>query len=96
VPRDPPFCAHRDPYTCPLPRNRAIPYERRIKGWLRDQMTHLPGNPRLIQVNGRFCGPNRCRGYKGGIHTFFDDHHLSATRTRTLKPEFLPSFRNIR
>jgi hypothetical protein len=96
VPWDPPRCSQRDPYTCDLPRRRAIRQEHTTRQWLRAQMEHLAGHPRLIDVNRRFCGPWKCRGRANRIFTFYDDNHLSATRTRTLKREFLPSFGNFR
>lgn len=97
VPRRPAACpTGDDPYTCALPRKRAIYDEAQTRTWLRGLMKKLAGKPRLIDVNNAYCGPQRCFGMVDGIYTFWDDLHLSATRVRTLRPYFRATFRALR
>lgn len=74
----------RDPFVCALPRGRAIPSEGANKRWVKNVMRPLVGKSRYLSVNSAVCTRRLCRGKLNGIHTFFDDLHLSATRSRTL------------
>jgi hypothetical protein len=89
VPRPADFClGGTQPYVCDMPRDRAIPEEDATRDWVQRQMSRLAGRPRYFEVNGAVCGALTCKGMKDGIYTFFDDVHLSATRSSTLAPRF--------
>jgi hypothetical protein len=89
VPRPAPFCLAGDqPYSCPMLRAQAIPEEQETRDWVHRQMDKLAGTPRYIDVNGRVCDATTCQARIDGIYTFFDDLHLSATRSRTLHFKF--------
>jgi hypothetical protein len=97
VPRTTATCpTGEDPYTCDLPRNRAVYDEYKTRKWLRGLMAKLAGRPRLIEVNNAFCDKTVCHGMVDGVHTFYDDLHLSATKVRQLRPYFRDTFRALR
>jgi hypothetical protein len=85
-----------DPYTCDLPRKRAIYDEYKTRKWLRGLMKKLVGKPRLIEVNNAFCTSKVCHGMVDDVYTFYDDLHLSATKVRQLRPYFRDTFRALR
>jgi hypothetical protein len=96
VPRTTAECATgEDPYTCDLPRRRAIYDDYKTRKWLRGLMKSLAGRPRLIEVNDAFCDRDVCHGMVDGVYTFYDDLHLSATNVRTLRPYFRDTFRAL-
>jgi len=88
--------AGTEPYLCDLPRWRALPEERDTEQWLRGQMSKLKGSPRYIDATGGYCNASVCHGQIGDIKTFFDNLHLSATRTRNLDQYFGPSVREVK
>ncbi len=97
VPADPPPCTTgREPYQCDLLRPQAMDSERSNRRWLREQMTHLVGRPRLIDPSPAYCSTTVCRAHVNGANTFFDDIHLAAGLTRQLTDYFLPSFTRLR
>ena len=51
--------------------------------------------PRFIDVNEAFCDDGVCRARVGDRLTYFDNNHLSATRSRALKGYFAESIRAI-
>ncbi len=64
----------------------------------------LPADPlaaAAADVNGAsvadlsrfFCGPRRCYGVNGGVISYFDGSHQTATYNRTLAPYLLPAVR---
>lgn len=89
VPAEPEPCPFGvDPYRCDLPRNVALGNEAFNKRQLRSWMSGLAGRPRLIETSNRFCTARVCHGIVGGINTFADPGHVSATMSRTLAPYF--------
>ncbi|MCW2768377.1 MAG: hypothetical protein JWO11_4336 [Nocardioides sp.] len=84
-----------DPYSCDIPRSQAIPNEVDTRNWLVATMEPLKSSARLIDVNDDFCDGlllwQNCHGMVDGVHTFFDDLHLSATASRKLAPYFAGS-----
>jgi hypothetical protein len=85
VPRPAPPCLlGMNPYSCPMLRSQAIPEEAETRAWVEKQMAKLSGTPRYIDVDDRMCDATMCQARIDGIYTFFDDLHLSATRSRTL------------
>ena len=96
VPIDPPFCRRGgEPYKCALKRSVALPREKAWQNWFRRVMRPLPDDSRVVNFNGPYCGPKKCQGFTKGIYTYFDQIHLSATRTATFKKFFAPSFRGL-
>lgn len=94
VPEQRATCAAGDePYNCDLPRWRAMPQERSTTGYLRRQQAKIQvkGRSRLIDASSGYCSATVCRGKIGAIETYFDDLHLSATRTRALSRFFGPA-----
>ena len=85
-----------DPYACDIPRWRALPEERRTDSWLRSQMKKLDGNPRYVLARDGYCFERVCSGNVDGIFTWYDNLHLSATRTQTLAAYFRPSITSLR
>jgi hypothetical protein len=94
VPLDPPSCSiGSDPYVCDLRRSAALPREGKWKDWLRRQVRPLPNGSRVVNFNEKYCTKTKCHGFTDGIYTFFDPTHLSASRTRTFRTFFAPTFR---
>lgn len=95
VPERRPACAAGDePYNCDLPRWRAMPQERATGGYLKRlqaRITRGRGSSRIIDASPGYCTATVCRGKIGAIETYFDDLHLSATRTRNLARFFKPA-----
>ena len=58
-------------------------------------MEPLVGKGRYITTNGPVCSVKLCHGMVDGIYTFFDDLHLSATRSRTLARYFKLSVADV-
>lgn len=85
----------RNPYVCTLPRSRAVPKAAANKRYLRNVMKPLAGSPRYIEVNDALCSKQTCRGKIDGVFTFYDDFHISATRSGMLGRFFAPSVRDI-
>lgn len=83
------------PYACEIPRWRAIPEERRTASWLRGQMSQLAGQPGYLTPSEAYCNTLICAGNVGGILTWYDSLHLSATRTKALTSFFEPSIREL-
>lgn len=96
VPEGPPPCAAgREPYQCDLPRALAMNAEANNRRWLRTQMAHLVGKPRLIDATPAYCTPQVCRAHVGGVPTFFDDLHLGAALTKTMTAYFAATFDDL-
>ncbi|WP_148613284.1 SGNH hydrolase domain-containing protein [Nocardioides rubriscoriae] len=98
VPERRPSCPAGDaPYNCDLPRWRALPEERRTVGYLHHQQDKITvrGRSRLIDATPGYCTATVCHGKIGAIETYFDDLHLSATRTRALARFFKPAVRDL-
>lgn len=83
---DPAPCAA--PYTCKVPRADALREEAATDAWVRDAMRPLGDDAAYIDPNGDICDDTWCYGRRDGIYTFFDQQHLTATRSRTLLPLF--------
>ncbi|WP_139983528.1 SGNH hydrolase domain-containing protein [Nocardioides litoris] len=99
VPDARPACAAGEtPYACDLPRWRAIPEERRTARYLREQQVKIQrhARSRVIDTTPGYCTASTCRGRVGSVATWFDDLHLSATRTRNLASYFAASVRDAR
>lgn len=92
VPENPPYCWQQVPYACELPRRQALADEGATTRWLGRQLAKVPARSRVIRFNDPYCDGGTCYGKVGDIYTFFDIWHLSATRTRTLKPYFRRTF----
>lgn len=76
------------PYACKIPRADALRQEAATDAWVRDAMRPLGGDARYLDPNGDVCDETWCYGRRDGIYTFFDQQHLTATRSRTLLPVF--------
>lgn len=50
----------------------------------------MGGNIRSTNLNDHICRPKRCYGANGGVVTYFDGSHLSATYATTLSPYLEP------
>jgi hypothetical protein len=91
VPMHRPACKKGDePYSCDLPKHAALAQASGTKHWLFGLMKALPGKPHAIDVNGAMCTSSVCHGLVDGVHTWFDDLHISASRSRTMAPYFAP------
>lgn len=86
------------PYVCDLPRWRALPEERRTDAYLERQRAKIAPRwkSRIIDATPGYCTATVCRGKSGAIETYFDDLHLSATRTRALARFFVPAVEDMR
>lgn len=101
VPGNPPACtAGRTPYSCNLPRKKAIRTEKATKRYLKQKMRRLAGKPRYIDVNQSICRGSTCysRFQIDGrtVYTYWDDQHISATLSRYLAPYFGPTIKSVR
>lgn len=85
-----------DPYQCDIARWRALPEEGRTATWLKGQLTNVTGRAGYIETKAAYCTPLVCHGSSGGISTFYDHLHLSATRTRSLATYFKATFTSMR
>ncbi|MDO9497311.1 MAG: SGNH hydrolase domain-containing protein [Nocardioides sp.] len=81
----------RNPFVCSLPRSKALHSEGANKRWVKNAMRPLVGKGRYLTTNGAVCTVTVCRGKLDDIYTFFDDLHLSASRSRTLARYFKAS-----
>jgi hypothetical protein len=96
VPADPPRCLRgSDPYECDLRRSVALPREKAWIDWLRRWARLLPQGSRVVNFNQKYCSKTECHGFTDGMYTFFDHTHLSASRTKTFKRFFAPTFRGL-
>lgn len=86
-----PCAAGEEPYACDLPRWRALPENWKTKQYLREQLAKVRGRKSLIDATPGYCDELVCRGQVGEVKTYFDDLHLSATRTRFLAKYFKPA-----
>lgn len=85
----------RDPFVCSLPRSQMLHSEAANKRWVKNAMEPLVGKGRYITTNRPVCGLKLCHGMVDNIYTFFDDLHLSATRSRTLARYFKPTVADV-
>ncbi|MDO9495909.1 MAG: SGNH hydrolase domain-containing protein, partial [Nocardioides sp.] len=76
------------PYVCKVPRADALREESATDAWVRDAMRPLGDGARYLDPNAEICDDSWCYGRRDGIYTFFDQQHLTATRSRTLLPLF--------
>ncbi len=92
-----PCPAGEAPYTCDVPRWRAVPEERRTRGYLERQQDKIQvrGRSRIIDATPGYCTDVVCHGKIGAVETYFDDLHLSATRTRALARFFTPAVKDL-
>jgi len=81
-------CFTNDYYanTCNVSRGRAIPGEKSVKSWLKKQMKRL-AKPRFVNAN-RMCTAKTCYAKPGGVYTWWDYQHLSASMSRKLSYVF--------
>lgn len=89
----PPCERGSEPFVCSLERKIALPNENDTRKWLQRLMGPLAGTPGYVDVNSSVCSATRCRGLIDGIYTFYDLHHISATRSRMNQRFFMDSFR---
>lgn len=84
-----------DPYACDLPRWRAIPEEQATKTYLARQQAKIRkrGSSSTIDPSRGYCDTAVCHGRVGSVETYYDDLHISATRSRTLARYFVPAVR---
>ncbi len=96
VPRDEPACRRGTfPWRCAVPRSRAMFSERSTHRFLAANVPKLAGRPRYIDVNRSICDASVCRAKRGGILTWWDRLHLSATRASTLGGYFAPTVNGL-
>ncbi|MEO9322100.1 SGNH hydrolase domain-containing protein [Nocardioides sp. C4-1] len=89
VPRRRGTCAQgNQPYACQLPKYRAIPAQSRTRTWVRTTFKPLLQGREPINVNPDICTAKVCLGKVDGVRTWFDDFHLSRTRSRLMAPHF--------
>ncbi len=91
-----PCPAGQDPYQCRIPRWQAIPEEQDTATWLKGQMGKLRGDTRYVDATPAYCDATFCAGNVGGISTWYDHLHLSATRTRNLSSYFAGTVRQVK
>lgn len=97
VPGGAPDCAEgEDPYLCPIDRSLVLPREAREDRWLAGQIEQLEGRTRVVDPRNAYCDTEVCFGLLDGIQTWYDDLHLSATRTRSLARYFELVFSDFR
>lgn len=69
---------------CALPRQKAMQYSQ-----LTSALAKKMGGIRLLDLSNHFCSDNVCYSARDGAIVYRDrSHHLTATFSRTLKPEF--------
>lgn len=83
------------PYTCPIPRYRAMPQAGSTRAWLRDLMGPLATPAQLINVADEICFPKICPGIRRGVYTFVDNVHISATRAGMTSGVFARSLSRV-
>lgn len=95
VPRDEAECSRGEfPWRCSVKLRRAIFESDQTKRLLDNGFRKLRfkgHRPQLIDVNRSFCNRQKCRAKsRGGVLTWWDTLHLSATNSRTLDGYFKP------
>ena len=76
-----------DPYACQVPVRKALPEATATKNYVRTALGPVLDRNQ-INVNPFFCTSQVCKGLVDGVRTWFDDLHLSATRSASLAPYF--------
>ncbi|MDO9456893.1 SGNH hydrolase domain-containing protein [Nocardioides sp.] len=77
-----------EPFACQLARGKSLPEAASTKRWVTDALGALLGRRPMIDVNPAFCTAKVCKGKIGTTRTWFDDLHLSATRSKSLASYF--------
>ncbi|WP_139979450.1 SGNH hydrolase domain-containing protein [Nocardioides litoris] len=76
------------PFACRLPRKASLPGEGVTRRYVQRTFAPLLGSRAAINVNRTICNARWCQGKIGSIRTWFDDLHLSATRSATMSSYF--------
>lgn len=83
------------PYACNLARGAALPEERSTRAYVKKLVRPLAGKTRYIDTTDYMCSRRVCRPKVGGVFTFWDDLHLSASTSRRLAPYFAASIADV-
>ena len=96
VPPNPDCRPGPTPYECDIVRYHALYKERYITNWLKRQVRHLPRGARLINYNDRLCSQRTCKAVQpGGVQTWYDGYHVSATAAKRYAGMFKPSVKRL-
>lgn len=69
---------------CPLPKQQAMRHSR-----LSSDIAGKIGNTTVMALDSRFCSENVCYSVRDGTIVYRDrNHHLTATFSRSLEPDF--------
>jgi peptidoglycan/LPS O-acetylase OafA/YrhL len=92
MPRSAPLCEARTlPLSCDATRADTDAAEKVSREWLTSMLPELPPGAQLIDFDDALCNADVCPAKTGDVVSFFDDDHLSATRSAMLSDYFLPS-----
>lgn len=77
-----------DPYACQLPRKSSLPEAVATRDYVARALRPVLGGRPTIDVNREICTAKVCKGVIDGTRTWFDDLHLSATKSASLASYF--------
>ncbi len=76
---------------CDIAAGVVADYQRDAWTWLAEALEAATPDSSLIDVRGSLCDAQVCRAENDGTVNYWDDDHLSATRSRSLWEAFLPT-----
>lgn len=77
-----------DPYACQLPRKSSLPEAVATRDYVAQALRPILRGRPTIDVNAEICTAKVCKGIIDGTRTWFDDLHLSATKSTSLASYF--------
>lgn len=77
-----------EPYACQLPRKSSLPEASATRSYVTQALRPLLQSRTPIDVNPSICSAKVCKGTIGTTRTWFDDLHLSATKSASLASYF--------
>jgi peptidoglycan/LPS O-acetylase OafA/YrhL len=96
MPRSAPLCEARSlPFSCDATVKDTEAAQEASRAWLESLLPKLPPGARFIDVDEALCDDEVCPAESGGVMNYFDDDHLSATRSAQLADFFRPSIDEV-
>jgi peptidoglycan/LPS O-acetylase OafA/YrhL len=96
LPRSGPLCVARSlPFSCDATVEETQAAQKASRAWLTSLLPKLPPGARFIDVDEALCNDKVCPAESDGIMNYFDDDHLSATRSTLLADYFRPSIDEV-
>jgi peptidoglycan/LPS O-acetylase OafA/YrhL len=96
LPRNAPLCLESPLFRdCDLDRSSFDEYSAGPRTLLRTVSREWGGASRVLDLTPTLCDSTRCHAASDGVVNYFDDDHLSATRSRLMAPLFSGTVRAV-